>query len=736
MPKCIEVHVQKIIVFFIILLMSPVLVWAADFPVIAGQSTPWRDARQLGEYMSSAPAQSTRFEGDLFKASDELGNCPGWLDGFSRFANNFARLCSRDVFLKSAKARYAQFSECFDGAGNTPPAEFLDRMKKCKKVQAAFQQIEDTNALLSGNTEGLSKEDRDRHEKLQSSVQDYLKDVAVCTIKAGITSVDMRESRRRDWEKFIDGARIIETGLDASNTFIELAEKVATEGRSAFLENFTPQSLEDWADVTQDSGKWLSGKIEEFTAPFGTAAGQVADLLASSPAIQTGRLYREIDDVSYKLDSCEFDQAILDAEVTELKLKASIVRYRRNMAFYRHREICAWNAEKLDGKSIARQADFLDRVYSNFDYWKQERKAHDRMVQRYDSFREKFLPANVSQRRSDFDALIESELSDVRDAITLSIRECGKAGKALPLDTLQVLVWSRRDRTKAGACRAKFEQEADKLIDSAIVFETMFNRAHSAERDIKACRISQARKAINSEIIMWQSATSKPTQLVSAGLNACWGGGPKAALERLEHRNQSLIDQLKMIDATLQQLRSKAVQCDASNAQPLLIRAQQGLNGLECPLNHKAITGRRAQLVQLEQNLGKAECQADQKPPDKISFVVRVSGSGFTPHYAGGSYKLSGYHDLRITVPYGTPPGTALAQVRARYNSDPCKAEVPAIPGLSKIPVLFNGAPGVVVRTKAYPGTALPSEITLENTWKASEDDGPSLRELRPASCK
>lgn len=698
-------------------------------------------ADDLANTMEQAPATAGAFEKDLFRATGDPGLCPGWFGGFARFAANFNRLCGRDQLLEATRSRYKEFEDCADQFGKGLPADSLESMRKCRKVTDAIRQVQDGRAILAGNTEGMDKETKARHDKLESSVKGFLKEIAVCTIKAGITAADMPQSRRRDWEQFVDGLRVVETGLAATDTLYSLAEKVAKDGRSAFLDGNVPADMFDWDEALRDPAKWVGGKIEGAFSVFGTAADQVRTLVTSFPIVRDHILTSEADTVSSELQSCRFDEAEKNFEVTELKMKAAILRHRRDMAFYRGRTICSWNKKQLDGSSAFRQAEFLRPAnsVSPYELWDGSRKSHDILISAYQEFRRNFRPVYVTNRKRAFERLVDAKLGDLKKAVDDSIKACGRAGEALPLDTLQDAIWERSRSSDMAAlteCRSEFQKRASRLGRFADTFATMSNRARAANALLKACKIAPARKFIQEEINALQPPAADSSSPIQVGLRACWGGGPRAALDRLERRNKALQTRIRSIDGFLQQLQRKAMQCDGKDIDPLNERIRQELDALECPGGHEVIASRKKRLEGLNVHLGDPDCQVMEAPPEFATVAIRISGSGYTPHYAAGSYILDGHHDVRLTIPYGKPPLAALGDYRERYNSDPCEAEVPAIPGLSKIPVLFNGKPGISVVTAAHPGRYLAEGIDLQNTWKAADQDGPPLSELRPKSCR
>lgn len=701
----------------------------ADFPSVAGQPRAWTGWDELAASMRQREAYSGPFAGDLFEASDALGRCPGWFDAFPRFLRSFDRLCGRGILLKRAETKYRELTDCLVQFDPLNPGLSLDSVRKCDKVKTTMQQARDAAAIQRGQGgDALDEETRERHEALLGSVKSLLTDVAVCTIKAGITAADMPEARRRDWERFVDGARVVESGLDIVDTYYGLAEKVAKDGQLAFIENFTPGSVLEWDEAVRDAEGWTRGQVDDFFAPFGAAAGRVRDLFESFPVVRTGLLRSEVADVTYQLESCRFDQALKDQEVTRLKLETMILRYRRDMAFYRHRTNCAWREQGLDGVSLYRQNQFLTGVYSPYKAWGRAQEDHQRLLELYESFRKDFSEAKVNERRRVFEERLTRAVGEFRPHLERRIRDCDRPGGGPSLEVLQAALWSKRQALAADACGEALQEAMDRLIARADRFLTLSNRANSALADLGVCRIGPARRMVEAEVAATRGV--RLSELEQMGMDACWGGSPADALRRIEQRAAELAKELRGIDGLLQRLQRKALACDDQGLDPLNRDIETALDALDCPIAHPAVASRRDRLGGLNDYLRHPECTPSEAPPAEVVFPVRISGSGFTPHYAGGSYVLDGHHDIRFRLPYGKDARRTISEYRERFNTDPCKTEIPAIPGLSKIPVLFNGKPGMQVLSRPRAGSRLPG-VELENTWKSAENDGPSLGELR-----
>lgn len=129
---------------------------------------------------------------------------------------------------------------------------------------------------------------------------------------------------------------------------------------------------------------------------------------------------------------------------------------------------------------------------------------------------------------------------------------------------------------------------------------------------------------------------------------------------------------------------------------------------------------------------GDGTLENDAEVIERVAYVIRVTGSGWIPHYAGGSYITDGYNDEVLWVQAGEDPQQKIDDYRERLIGDICEKEVPAIPGLRKRPVIWTSGPKIEgigpPHRDQYEAYAAHE---FENTWAFSKEDGPSLWEIR-----
>jgi hypothetical protein len=125
-----------------------------------------------------------------------------------------------------------------------------------------------------------------------------------------------------------------------------------------------------------------------------------------------------------------------------------------------------------------------------------------------------------------------------------------------------------------------------------------------------------------------------------------------------------------------------------------------------------------------------AICRPDVPPATTTYYRIQVSGSGYIPHYAGGSHITSGSHEFVLEVKAGETLNAKLDAVYRRLVGSVCDVGIPTIPGLQKMPSIWEGTPSIM-----YYGPYLKSadarEGGLSDTWKHADKDGPSLAELK-----
>lgn len=120
------------------------------------------------------------------------------------------------------------------------------------------------------------------------------------------------------------------------------------------------------------------------------------------------------------------------------------------------------------------------------------------------------------------------------------------------------------------------------------------------------------------------------------------------------------------------------------------------------------------------------------KKVDKLYVVFRVEGNGFTPHWAGASYRMSGYDQVLVVINRSaeTPEQRRVA-LRNLLLGNACDIKNP--PGFvwkQGRPMIWDGGPVVTtIAVEESPGDI--DEALLVDAWKFDGDDPRSLYELR-----
>ncbi|MFQ5624900.1 MAG: hypothetical protein ACE5FS_16075, partial [Paracoccaceae bacterium] len=198
---------------------------------------------------------------------------------------------------------------------------------------------------------------------------------------------------------------------------------------------------------------------------------------------------------------------------------------------------------------------------------------------------------------------------------------------------------------------------------------------------------------------------------------------------------------LEELDGLIADAAAQVEACDKAAAPRTIAKAREILASTPCK---NRTGGRTATLNGLEELLALPECGVAEAAG---GYIVRITGSGYIPHWAGGSSFTSGYHDILIEMASDATQADLLArlrEIRANYLGDPCKIDIPAIPGLVKTPVAWETGPfveaiaGPVARLRNMP------DPELEDTWNVVSDydeatgkwTGPNVTELRRGACK
>ncbi len=113
-------------------------------------------------------------------------------------------------------------------------------------------------------------------------------------------------------------------------------------------------------------------------------------------------------------------------------------------------------------------------------------------------------------------------------------------------------------------------------------------------------------------------------------------------------------------------------------------------------------------------------------------YIVNISGAGYVPHWAGGSYILEGGHNELWLIEEGDTIEQAIERRRQELTHDVCDLSIPGVPGLEWLPSYFTSGPTI---TKTLGPLSTHEEASKyfseDKTWHHTGDDGPWIGELQ-----
>ena len=119
--------------------------------------------------------------------------------------------------------------------------------------------------------------------------------------------------------------------------------------------------------------------------------------------------------------------------------------------------------------------------------------------------------------------------------------------------------------------------------------------------------------------------------------------------------------------------------------------------------------------------------------PDAVSFVIVLRGSGYIPHWAGGSWATAGENEEVFTLKRGQDLKTELKAYCERLVGEPEKmVNPPGTPGQVVRPVFWDEGPEIEVITEKIIDYWAAKEKAVRDTWVVDHDSnhGP-LTELK-----
>ncbi len=135
----------------------------------------------------------------------------------------------------------------------------------------------------------------------------------------------------------------------------------------------------------------------------------------------------------------------------------------------------------------------------------------------------------------------------------------------------------------------------------------------------------------------------------------------------------------------------------------------------------------------IREDLSKAKSEDTGEVVAVVHFVIKIKGSGYIPHWAGGSWSTAGYNEEVFTLKRGTDLKTELKAYCERLVGNPEEmVNPPGVPGLVKRPIFWNEGPEIEVTSdKIFTFTQARTKAVFD-TWVVDQgsNHGP-LSELK-----
>lgn len=125
------------------------------------------------------------------------------------------------------------------------------------------------------------------------------------------------------------------------------------------------------------------------------------------------------------------------------------------------------------------------------------------------------------------------------------------------------------------------------------------------------------------------------------------------------------------------------------------------------------------------------------EPIDRVHYLIAITGGGFTLHFSGGSFEMSGSHQEWMTLERDQNHDQAKADYKRRLLAGGCgvTGPWPIAPGKPAPPQFWQSGPEIVTVTDVLEERSEYKQ-ELQFDWKNLNDDGPGLEVLIGAITK
>lgn len=721
-------------------------------PAVGRAQAPGFDG--LDSWIRDQRPAATAFESQLPDYPEWLGACPNNFRLTAAFASEFKRECVQGVFnskvataKKTASDAYDEVLKC-TGAVTDPMAVMTSGRKCVDQAKGLKKQGEDLIAQakkLPKDAARLIREGK-RLISVGSVVVTLWGELGVCSAKAMVASGDMTRRQKDDWKGSVDrlfAVKDLATGaFEKATDLANFTGAIAQKGMDMFRGDQAPKTKAEaeklWEKIKPDTlAKDLDALIE---------ALEPIDLKRIRLLEEKGQALTD------KMNACQVDEALSDLEIYQNNVYQEFLEQRTAIALREKNLWCSALARGYDrAMNDYQQRAFLfgsvtgmspsDREFGTFynparDNWKQDLKNQDLLIEKINGIYQQLTPENVQKAR-EYHAHEEALAKDLVGLTRESMKQCGAASKEDKDHDLGLLA-RRFERARDSACgkavlaekynldaMAEGTRQAASLTSQAKRISTSALR--SADIRLKACKPTDAmvgKAKSGSQLLNLQKDANK----IGLDLDSCYLEEFDNLEARIDSRRAELASIAASVDKKIQLGRRALETCETDESLPALRKARLELTGLACNTTPGAAK-RLREIDNLERALAPDSCKG--VGVDKVYFLIRVTGSGLIPHYAGGSFITSGTYEKIITLQRDDPLVKNLTEYRDRLAGEDCPVEIPAIPGLNKLPVLWTSGPQVTVAEGPALSTAELTTDALMDTWRHSEEDGPSLGELR-----
>lgn len=742
------------------LVTAPPLARAADYP--AGLEHWTID--NLRDWVEAHRKTGGAFEPDLFPYPERGGFCPGWGDKLGSYYGAYSRECSEALVfsrLTEAQTAAAALWKCVGGSLGDP-LSVLHAGDACKDSPVTPEDI----ALRTGESveaarkklEALRKQLRDEgvRQTLVGAldVASLWKDLVKCSLKAMATAGEMTQGERGEWRTLID--TIDAAGVDFE-AFSDFAKSVARLGPMAMLKKKLPEKLEEIPDFVKET----AGLGDAFAKAVEERASTLQEGLRTIPGVKEGELAGEVDAVLADIDACRLDKATDDAEVLANKIHARLIELRHRVVIAEKAVMCTANARRvfdsrvpavsglvdrqafLDGRALVPNAPGGTVSIVDVPDWKTKTAVHNRLLDEYVKLRTRTSPEVMARRRADLEQLLRERAGRIAPLVQAAGRQIAacadraKSGVTVPDDVLIAALRSEQSSIEASRCseplQASLGDELQRAIQTLDSVDMTRNRADAmlgeGRRHIDAALARCDLDPAWDQLVATARDLSLQASLASNEPDLCYRDGLGALKKSIEARSATLSTLAREADRAIADARVAHASCRPGDAGRPIAAARAAIGRTGCP---GAIGAQRRldHLAWLERQTN-PECERTARLPDAVFVVVTVSGSGFVPHWSGGSWAVQGQDDRLLTLKRDESLTSRIEALKKELVGDPCRATSPSISGAHR-PWFWSGKePQVGIKHGPEPDRTKIAPSSFQDTWHIVHDKGPSLFDLK-----